>query len=230
MVARGRGARFVFQAFAVVAVALSSGVAAADGSGRLVVISGVPGATVTLDDRPIGRTPLDEIVGVGVHRLAVALDGYEPVSSRVDVDAAKVNQVYVPLEPVAPVRRVGKIVGVAAGADGLDAPRRVEAWVGLRDPWDHLEGGLLFVGDRSEVRLGAVTRLYLLTETIRPYARGAVLAAPGPALVVEGGAGLAIGQFSAAAGRDFFLFVEGDARWRAGAFAIPINIGVMARL
>jgi hypothetical protein len=55
--------------------------------GRLRVTSNVDGATVTLDDRPVGTTPLTDAVDVnaGVHRVTAKRDGTPAVDRSVEV-------------------------------------------------------------------------------------------------------------------------------------------------
>ncbi len=104
--------------------------------GALQIQSDLVGATVELDGRPIGKTPLPSqgVVGklaLGPHKLKVSAVGYAPFEEPVDVRFQKVSQVVVRLLASDVVLGTGKtttverrpfysktwfIVGVAIGA------------------------------------------------------------------------------------------------------------------
>lgn len=56
------------------------------------------GATVTIDGRELGQTPLSESIAAGEYTLEISLDGYETVNGRANVEADKQNNFSVPLE------------------------------------------------------------------------------------------------------------------------------------
>ncbi|MEZ4369051.1 MAG: PEGA domain-containing protein [Kofleriaceae bacterium] len=79
--------------------------------GAISVLSGLVGATVTLDDQVVGTTPLLAPLTrlpLGRHTLALRAPGYEPFVDTVDVRFQKTSRVVVnlisqaPTEPVAP--------------------------------------------------------------------------------------------------------------------------------
>lgn len=56
----------------------------------LHVAASVPGAQVTLDGRPVGRTPLRLEVEPGVHRVVVSSQGYQEVARQIRAEPGKV--------------------------------------------------------------------------------------------------------------------------------------------
>ncbi len=67
--------------------------------GSLVVASKPGGATVQLDGRPVGTTPLTmPAVAAGAHAIRLELAGYQVWSASVQVNAGKVNRVTASLE------------------------------------------------------------------------------------------------------------------------------------
>jgi serine/threonine protein kinase len=67
--------------------------------GSLVVASKPNGATVQLDGRPVGTTPLTmQAVAAGAHAIRLELAGYQIWSASVQVNAGKVNRVTASLE------------------------------------------------------------------------------------------------------------------------------------
>ena len=100
-------------------VVLTTSIAAADPgveTGRLVVVTGVAGASVALDGHPIGTTPLDESVAVGGHTISVEHAGFVTVSKAIEVEAGAVQRIALPLEPIPPRQRVGVTIGTAIAA------------------------------------------------------------------------------------------------------------------
>lgn len=68
--------------------------------GSIMVLTNLVGATVSLDERPVGITPLPGPLvdlPLGTHRLRVAADGYEPFDEAVQVRFQKTSQVLVKL-------------------------------------------------------------------------------------------------------------------------------------
>ena len=69
-------------------------------AGSLVVSTTPPGATVALDDRPAGYTPLTlNEVPVGRHKVGVSMDGHLPAERQVTVSKNKSLDVALVLEP-----------------------------------------------------------------------------------------------------------------------------------
>ncbi len=72
--------------------------------GALAVLSDVP-ATVTVDGRPAGRTPLARPLGgltVGTHAILVEAPGHAPFATSVEVHFQKTSEVVVRLDPSGP--------------------------------------------------------------------------------------------------------------------------------
>lgn len=54
--------------------------------GKVMVRANVPGATVSVDDAPVGKTPLESVmVSAGTHRISVAAEGRQPLTRSVSV-------------------------------------------------------------------------------------------------------------------------------------------------
>ena len=68
-------------------------------TGTLVVTTGEPGAEVTLDGEPAGRTPLTLTVEGGVHELRVARSGHVSLARSVTVRAGDLQRLDLDLEP-----------------------------------------------------------------------------------------------------------------------------------
>jgi hypothetical protein len=66
--------------------------------GAIAILSDVPGATITLDGRPVGQTPLPGPLGdlpVGTHHVSVSRDGFSGFDEDVPVRFDKTTQVVV---------------------------------------------------------------------------------------------------------------------------------------
>jgi len=95
--------------------------------GSLAVLSDVPGASVTVDGQPAGRTPLGgplDGLAVGAHQVRLEADGFAPFASQVDVRFQKTSELVVRLgggRPVAEAPRAGTSpwVWVAVGAGAV---------------------------------------------------------------------------------------------------------------
>ncbi len=61
-----------------------------------------PGATVTVDDADLGRAPVTVALPVGVHRLRVVADGFEPYEKAVLLELVQFVDLAVSLQPRAP--------------------------------------------------------------------------------------------------------------------------------
>jgi TonB family protein len=65
------------------------------------ILSTPPGASVSLDGRPAGQTPLSGLkLKPGRHQVALALEGHEPWSGTVDVGVGEKGRVEARLHPV----------------------------------------------------------------------------------------------------------------------------------
>jgi TonB family protein len=70
--------------------------------GTADIVSTPPGASVSVDGRPAGETPLSGLkLKAGRHRVALALEGHEPWSGVVDVGAGEKGRVAARLRPLA---------------------------------------------------------------------------------------------------------------------------------
>jgi hypothetical protein len=73
--------------------------AAARTEASLVIDSRPAGASVFLDGRPVGMTPLTfPVVAIGSHSIRIVLDGYRPWTSSVQVSGSEPNRVTASLE------------------------------------------------------------------------------------------------------------------------------------
>lgn len=91
--------------------------------GQVAVESDVAGASILIDDRQVGKTPLQRPIGgleVGAHKLRLEASGYLPFATDVTVHFQKTSEVAVRLEQ-------------AAGATA--APRGGRTWVS--SPWTY---------------------------------------------------------------------------------------------
>ena len=88
-----------------------------DTNGILRVTSSVKGATVFVDDKPIGTAPAETIVKAGKHTIVVRRAGYDEAATSAVVVAGATKTVDVPLLPPPPVyKRWYFWAGVGAGA------------------------------------------------------------------------------------------------------------------
>jgi TonB family protein len=74
----------------------------APATGTAEIVSSPAGASVTVDGKPVGHTPLAGVtLAPGSRSLRLTLDGHEPWSGSLDVVAGKKGHVEVRLKPVA---------------------------------------------------------------------------------------------------------------------------------
>jgi PEGA domain len=120
-----------------VRVAAYSLVAPDELRGSLSVLSDVTGASVALDGRKLGTTPLPGPignVGVGKHALRLEAEGFSPAVSEVDVHFQKTSEVVVKMIAAAP----------APGNDPrAQAPRR---WYNSPWTWVAVGAGAILAG------------------------------------------------------------------------------------
>jgi len=93
---------------------------------QLTVLSDPPGATVVIDDRPLGVTPWTGELAPGSHALALRLRGYDDVARAVSVNAEHAGEVSMRLVPAAdkPPATVAAAPGAAPQNAALEAPSR----------------------------------------------------------------------------------------------------------
>lgn len=101
---------------------------AAAGVQALLVYSDPPGAEVRLDGRARGRTPFHIVLPPGAYALALALDGYAPVSLEVTLAASASRVVDEVLRPAAkaPAPAAATVAGAGAAAAKPAADLSVE--------------------------------------------------------------------------------------------------------
>jgi hypothetical protein len=96
--------------------------------GYLRVITDVPGASVYLDDRsagPVGRTPFQNAVSTGVHRVWIERPGYTPVEREVEVGVGEEVLIRTALTRVSEGRI--RVIANVRGAEVYVDDRRVGA-------------------------------------------------------------------------------------------------------
>lgn len=105
-------------------------------TGTLTVRVDVEGASVRLDDRDVGQSPLsdDLTLDPGPHQLAVTRDGYLPFRAAVGIEAGLRTAAYVDLQPETRYRTIGGdriftwvAFGLSAAALGVSIGLGVEA-------------------------------------------------------------------------------------------------------
>ncbi|HEX9307617.1 MAG TPA: PEGA domain-containing protein [Anaeromyxobacter sp.] len=74
---------------------------AAAGVQVLLVYTDPPGATVSLDARERGKTPLHAVLAPGTYALALALEGHEPIAESIELSGGASRLVDVVLRPIA---------------------------------------------------------------------------------------------------------------------------------
>ncbi|MCB9603493.1 MAG: PEGA domain-containing protein [Sandaracinus sp.] len=158
----------------------------APSTGTLRVDGTVEGATVTLDERPAGETPVAAplTVSPGAHALELSREGFLPFRAEVDVQAGSVTAAYARLSPATEYRSVrGRriwtwvLTGLAAaglGASlGLGVHARSEAQTDLAEGrrWaafsDYALGGAITLGVAAFV-VGLFEGRSLGTERVTP--------------------------------------------------------------
>lgn len=119
---------------------------AAKGVQQLTVLSSPQGATVIIDDQPVGVTPFTGQFPPGKHRVVTTLKGYADSSQDVELPADRAKDLKVPLVPDtrvpgarAPGEPAAPIAGTSSGqvapsqpGDRADGPRfGILPWIGL---------------------------------------------------------------------------------------------------
>lgn len=179
---------------------------------QLVTVSSEPeGATVVLDDRPVGVTPWAGEIFPGIHRVTLRLQGYEEASANIELLPHRALDVELKLkaaaadEPAEPLPTTNNAAPEPAAATSSVPPpepdRRTEpggvgtvTWLALGAGAASLGGALFFelrsAGAEDDAR-GARTQVEAAEhidsmESAQTTAR--ILAGVGAALVVTGGA------------------------------------------
>jgi len=105
--------------------------------GEIAVLSDMVGGTVTLDDKIVGTTPLPKPLarlGLGQHKLKVALKGYEPFEDTVVVRFQKTTRVVVRLAPAE--------AAIDTGPPRV-VPRQRKPW--YTSPWFYVGAGAVAI-------------------------------------------------------------------------------------
>jgi tetratricopeptide (TPR) repeat protein len=182
-------------------------VLAKKGVQQLTIMSTPSGATVIVDEQPVGVTPYTGQLPPGVHKLVLTLKGYSDVEQKLELAADHAQDVSVPLvvapEPTAApdaAAPLGGSVGTtSAPANEHVGPRfGIWPWVGLGAGAVSLGGALGFELARRSAEKAAKndsTQVGYKNKLDREQSRqttSRVLAAVGGALVVTGGTLLVI--------------------------------------
>ena len=176
---------------------------------QLTVMSTPTGATVTVDDRPVGVTPWTGDLFPGKHRVGFSLRGYTDQSLEVELAGHRSRDVSVTLaaESATPAVAVAPAAGTSAPPD--TAPPRDEAgqggsgfgiwpWVTLGAGGAALGGALVFEllrrGSESDAKAENTQIAYQdqLDQMESQKTTARILAGVGGALVITGGVLLAI--------------------------------------
>lgn len=182
---------------------------------QLTVLSRPLGATVIVDEQPVGVTPYTGQLPPGTHKVVLSLRGYADSEQKVELPADRAQELDVPLVPgsssarapsadAAPVAGVGPGGGAAAGGstpapkDGSEPKFGILPWIGLGAGAAVLGGSLGFELARRSAEKAAQqddTQLGYKEKLDRQQSRqttARVLAGVGGALVVTGGVLLVI--------------------------------------
>lgn len=90
----------------------------AKGVQQLTVLSSPQGATVIIDDQPVGVTPFTGQFAPGAHKVALSLRGYADTERKVELGADHAQDLNVPLVPA----RAGAVAPAAGEAGGAQSP------------------------------------------------------------------------------------------------------------
>lgn len=144
-----------------------------DRTGQLTLEVTEPGATITLDDKPVGTTPLAAPLRlpVGPHRVRVTKDGFVPFDQAPNVAAGSTSTVQVKLEAqttkgrISVKEKTGKPIRVLLdGVDMGDAP-----WSGEVDAGPHDVGargvGIAAAPEKVTVERGKTKEVELVASS-----------------------------------------------------------------
>lgn len=139
-------------------------------TGLLAIESAEPGATITIDDKPMGTTPLPAPLRLptGPHRVRIAKDGFLPFDQAPNVAAGATSTLQVTLAPQSSKGRIsvreksGKPIRVLLdGVDMGEAP-----WTGEVDPGAHdvsgRSGALVAAPEKVTVERGKTREVELV--------------------------------------------------------------------
>lgn len=95
--------------------------------GAVVVETEVEGASVSIDGKPMARTPMSQPVFVepGAHTLAVSRDGYTPIEEKIDLKPGKQLRKRVELKRMPVVVAGSGESGASSGGGPIDQPAEV---------------------------------------------------------------------------------------------------------
>jgi tetratricopeptide (TPR) repeat protein len=176
---------------------------------QLTVLSSPQGATVIIDEQPVGVTPFTGQLPPGVHRVLLTLKGYADSDQQLQLPADHAQDLQVPLVPAAdrpagagPVANSsGSPPPTAAGPSGKPAPDHANGprfgiwpWIGIGAGAAVLGGSLGFELARRSAENDAkndTTQVGYQEKLDREQSRqttARVLAAVGGALAITGGA------------------------------------------
>jgi tetratricopeptide (TPR) repeat protein len=106
---------------------------------QVTVLSEPPGATVIVDDKPLGVTPFTGQLTPGAHRLVLTLKGYDDTEREFTLAADHAEDVRVTLPASRTAAAAAVPTGAAAPARGEPPPRGREARFG---PWPWVTVGV----------------------------------------------------------------------------------------
>lgn len=128
---------------------------AAKGVQQLTVLTSPQGATVIVDDQPVGVSPFTGQFAPGKHRIVISLKGYADSSQDVELAASRAKDVNVPLVPDTRVPGAAS-PAAAASSNGSSAPAVPAAASSVSDrpagprfgilPWIGIGAGALTLG------------------------------------------------------------------------------------
>jgi tetratricopeptide (TPR) repeat protein len=206
---------------------------------QLTVISTPPGATVIIDDQPLGVTPFTGQLAPGTHRVVLSLKGYVETSKEVSLAADHAVDVSIEL-PAAPAAAAPVTAAAPsttsspAGSPPVDEGAQAGPrfgpwpWVGIGVGATALAGGLGFELARrkaeddaktDDTQVGYKEKLDSM-ESRQMTAR--VLSAIGGALVLTGGTLLVIDLTSRPRGKDN----GNEPKGQVGAWCLPGSCAV----
>lgn len=180
---------------------------ASKGVQQLTVLTSPLGATVIIDDQPVGVTPFTGQFAPGPHKVLLSLRGYADTERKVELAAEHAQDLNVPLVPASRIERTdagqagsapsaGPLSPTAPGAPTDQKPRRgfgIWPWIGIGAGAATLGGALAFEmarrtaesdAENDDTQVGYKAKLERM-QSRQTTAR--VLGAVGGALLLGGG-------------------------------------------
>jgi hypothetical protein len=152
---------------------------------RVVTPGAPPGARVLLDDRELGRAPLEVDLARGAYALRVEHEGFEPDTRPLRVEGQDELMVRVSLKALAV--RVTKRPDPAAGGSAARRPRdRTWAWIAMGAGAAALTGGGVFLGNNLYYETRSLRANQHLEGQGVDWAVGGVLTGLGAVLITTG--------------------------------------------